>query len=113
MLNRSAPLRRRRCDLQKREADSGKIKLRAPCAPQDVDITASSQVTSQWSHLKRTVQTGVSGDDRGRVVWAAIAWHHAEPSAVSAANDHGLLEIGSGDGAQDDRSIFRSKGSQG
>lgn len=27
----------------------------APCAPQDVDITASSQVRSQRTHFKRTV----------------------------------------------------------
>src|SRR5215472_5165744 len=37
---------------QKRAADSGKIKLRGPVDPQNVDIALMPQVRPQWSHSK-------------------------------------------------------------
>ena len=38
-------------------------------------------------------RTGVRGDDRGRVVWADVAWHREDSSEIAAANGHGRAEI--------------------
>lgn len=60
-----------------------------------------------------TDQAGVSGDHRGRIVWADVAWHHPEPSGVSVANGHGRPGTGLGDVASGHQPVFGRKETRG